>query len=302
MFERASGLYRRFVMRQAEKLGLDNRMRLARSINRRRYARQIAYRQSLLSSPQYPDYTAGVEALPLNDGWCTPGAAFSFAKHPVAADAKAILAEERDPTSLKGFMVNHLRKQDLSTYPSFIEAALHPVVLKTAADYLGMYPVLSSVKLLVSSPSNYDHLSASQLFHLDHADLPLLKMIINIGAVTKDSGPFCFLPASTSSAAKRALRYGKRGVNYRVDDETIYHIVDRSSLVELSGPPGDVALIDTSRCFHYGSRNASQERRILMYSFSTPARTDLRKPIDYSATVPCQSLLQEALLNPFLSD
>ena len=51
MFERASGLYRRFVMRQAEKLGLDNRMRLARSINRRRYARQIAYRRGLRPCP-----------------------------------------------------------------------------------------------------------------------------------------------------------------------------------------------------------------------------------------------------------
>lgn len=297
--ERASGLYRSFLLTQAEKLGLDNRMALAKGINRRRFGREIAARRAFLTHPDYLNYTAEADALDLTDGWCAPGEKLSFSDHPLLRDAEAILREEKEVRSQKGFMVNHLARRDLSTYPSFIEAALHPVVLKTAATYLGMYPILSSVKLLVSAPGFYERFNSSQLYHLDHADLPLLKLIVNVGPVTEDSGPFCFLPKAASETAKEALGYGRRGTPYRVDDETMYAIADRESVVRLTGAAGGTAFVDTSQCFHYGSRNASQERRIVMYSFSTPARSDFRKPNDYSIDFPCQTTLERALLDPY---
>jgi hypothetical protein len=299
--ERASGLYRNFIMTQAEKLGLDNRMALAKAINKRRYSKLVERRRALLRDPAYLDYTAAVDAVTIDDGWRVPAGQLSFAGHPIIADSQAILREQREVKSHKGFMVDHLTWRDLSAYPSFIEAALHPVVLKTAATYLGMYPVLSSVKLLVSLPGTYSKFTSSQLYHLDHADRPLLKLIINVNEVTADSGPLCFLPASASKTAKQALGYGRRGAAYRVDDETMCRVAACHSMVQLRGALGDTAFVDTSQCFHYGSRNASRERRIVMYSFSTPVRSDFRRPNDYSTARACSSVIERALLDPYFS-
>lgn len=297
--ERASQRYRSFLLTQAEKLGLDNRMALAKGINRRRYRDLLAVRIAFLNQPGYLEHIAGVERIVVADGWSAARPSLSFAGHPIIADSQAILREERGVKSQKGFMVNHLTRKDLVTYPSFIEAALHPVVLVTAAAHLGMYPILSSVKLLVSSPDTCGQFSSSQLYHLDHADFPLLKLIINVNDVTADSGPFCFLPASVSKDARRVLGYGRRGTPHRIDDETMYRTVDKGAMVQLTGAAGDAAFVDTSQCFHYGSRNTERERRIVMYSFSTPARSDFRKPNNYSLDQSCEGLLKRALLDPY---
>ena len=71
------------------------------------------------------------------------------------------------------------------------------------------------------------------------------------------------------------MKYQKRGIGYRIADETMYQHVRRDELIEFTGKPGDVLFIDSSRCFHYGSRNAVVPRFMAMYGFTTTCRTDL---------------------------
>jgi hypothetical protein len=179
---------------------------------------------------------------------------------------------------------------DLERYPSFLSFALSSELLYTVGSYLRTIPVLSRTMppgvRLMESTSKFDRvrsapgdgsapLRASQMFHLDIHDSPLVYVIVLIRDVTIRSGPWSFLSASASARAAAALGYQSFGVSYRVPDERMYACVPRSELIEFTYPRGSVLFIDSSRCFHYGSRDAVVPRYQMMYGFTTPCRTDL---------------------------
>ena len=62
--------------------------------------------------------------------------------------------------------------------------------------------------------------------------------------------------------------------NKRVLDSTINELNKKrdNKLItkEFLGKKGDLLLMDTSKCFHYGSRKSSKERLILSFQFITP--------------------------------
>ena len=63
---------------------------------------------------------------------------------------------------------------------------------------------------------------------------------------------------------------------YRVTDERMYEVVDPSERIVFTGKRGDVLFLDTSRCFHYGSRDAVEPGYRIMYAYTTRCRTDFR--------------------------
>ena len=85
---------------------------------------------------------------------------------------------------------------------------------------------------------------------------------------------------STSSARRRPgalteeLGYYRRGVAHRISDELMAEHVDPSETITFTGPPGSVLYIDSSRCFHFGSRNPRNPRYQLQYAYISPVRND----------------------------
>jgi len=90
-----------------------------------------------------------------------------------------------------------------------------------------------------------------------------------------EHGPWCFLPASASERAAKAMNYRSRGCPYRITDEQMYKHVDPSEMIPFTYPAGTVLFIDSGRCFHYGSRDSVLPRYMMMYAFTTPCRTDM---------------------------
>lgn len=174
--------------------------------------------------------------------------------------------------------------QDVYDYPALLDFTLSADVLATVSHYLGTVPILSKTrppgirfmesnqKLDPNPPGRY---TASQLYHLDLHDSPLVYVIVLIEDVTFECGPWTFLPRSVSDRATAALGYRRRGRAYRVSDEQMYGVIDPAEAVEFSYPKGTVLFIDSSRCFHYGSRDSVRPRFQMMYAFTSVARTDL---------------------------
>jgi hypothetical protein len=67
--------------------------------------------------------------------------------------------------------------------------------------------------------------------------------------------------------------HSKKG-GHRVSDERIYSIVPESELIKLCYPAGTVLILDSSACFHYGSRNAVKPRHLMMFAYVSTIRTD----------------------------
>ena len=202
-----------------------------------------------------------------------------FNKTQLMNSAKKILNENKKKKinqSNKEFMSNILDLKDQKKdTQNILKYAVDPVLLNTLIIYFGYIPKLASIKLLLSKPSNDNVFKSSQLFHLDHADLPNnhCKLFINISDVKLNNGPFLYLSDNSSKSLIKKTNYGQVNSPYRVRDSQVNQI-DKKSLV---GKSGSSILIDTSRCFHAGSRVRRGYRCVLMYQYTSGIHSRLQK-------------------------
>ena len=161
----------------------------------------------------------------------------------------------------KQFLIDLIEPGDFEAHSELLRFALSPVLLEAISQYLGTVPVLASFRLWWSPPNH--SVVSSQLFHIDQEDFHQAKLFLNIEPVDQDTGPFTFFPADLTRAAVKALRF-KGG---RVQDGDIYNVVEPEQLVCAVGPAGHGTIVDTSACFHYGSRQNKKNRLVLMMQY-----------------------------------
>jgi hypothetical protein len=277
-------------------------MRLSKGWNRLRHGRlqrglEAEYRE------RWDELIAenGVLSAPaslLRDGWALDTTR-SLPHLDRLLDAAAQVIAARGGKRLKDtgklFIQDILAAEDIERFPAILDFALSSEVLTAVAEHLGAMPLLSRTLApgirLAESRADYDNADdppkESQLFHLDHHDSPLVYVIVLLKDVTPDSGPFCFLPAAASARAAAALGYRRRGRPYRVTDEEMFAVVDPAEVRKLTYPRGTVLFIDSSRCFHYGSRGATDPRYQMMYNFVSACRTDLSELFMPLRSYPC---------------
>ncbi|HEY1750444.1 MAG TPA: hypothetical protein VGG29_04235 [Caulobacteraceae bacterium] len=142
--------------------------------------------------------------------------------------------------------------------------ARHPAVLRLIGRYLGGLPILYRINLLDSANEELQP-DSSQFFHVDPEDFRQLKIFLLVEDVDADSGPLHLLRADASDAVRvaRAHRHG------RVPDEEVLNTAPPNALVACTGPSGTLAIGDTSRCFHFGSRPGSRRRHVVMIQYLT---------------------------------
>lgn len=178
----------------------------------------------------------------------------------IAEEEKSSFTLEPDG---KGFLRTLLTPKRLLDCREILEFATSRELVATVTEYLGTIPVLSDIRLWWSVPSSSRRPSASQQFHRDHEDYRQLKVFLNVYEITDDAGPFTFFPARASEEIIQhsGSRFG------RLEDEEVMSIGSVDDLIVLTGPAGMGAMVDTSRCLHFGSRNEKAERLLLMLHF-----------------------------------
>jgi hypothetical protein len=188
---------------------------------------------------------------------------------------------------------NLLRTESLSLASSFMRLALDERILGAVSVYLRVVPVLNTVDVWHSRPVVGEPRS-SQLFHLDNADVTQVKLFIHCTDVVGISGPLSVLDAANSR--RLAKKSGYRIGDGRVSDERVAEILgDALEPVALTGPPGTAHFVDTSRCFHFGSRveSNSPPRTVAVLQYLTPyAFTFVR---DHREEAPYRHLATEEL-------
>ncbi len=141
-----------------------------------------------------------------------------------------------------------------------LRAALDRGVLGAIASYLGTVPVICEADYYCSVPHGPPW-SKSQLWHCDDDGARIVKLFVYCEDVGADNGPFELVDAHTSAGARRAIGYRYAGRRYRVSDTAMDAQVPRTEQLAFQGPRTSGFLIDTSRCFHRGSRIISKDKR-----------------------------------------
>lgn len=140
-----------------------------------------------------------------------------------------------------------------------------PGVLKIVSDYLGVYPVLLRINLLLSANDRLQE-NSSQFPHLDPEDFQQMKIFLYVNDVDEDTGPFQVMRADASDRVqiKYNYRFG------RLSDDQLYDVAAKDDLIVCTGEAGTANFADTSRGFHFGSRPSPKPRKLIMYQYVTP--------------------------------
>jgi hypothetical protein len=283
-------------------LGIRNTMRLAKSFNRLKNRRECRLRRQLydehLPALLEENGPAEHQAPKMTDGWVIDSSRRFKHLDRLLADAQQIIAERggvHRGGGERSFFQQILTDEHIARFSSILDFATSTDVVAPVVDYMRSIPVLSVSKPLgvrlaesdvrFAEPSDGVY-RESQLFHRDYHDAPMVYVIVTLRDVTRESGPFSFLPAAASRQATAALRYGRRGRSYRVADEEIYSTTSREELVELACPAGTVLFVDSSLCFHYGSRDAVVPRYLMMYAYVSVCRSDFGDLLRKESPVP----------------
>jgi hypothetical protein len=203
------------------------------------------------------------------DGYLTfaPGAlpgtddALGLCREAFAEQRQGRLSDEFLFNTNKRFLLSVLRGDDFNAWPDLVRFMVSREIVDTVTEYLGTVPLLAGAALWWS-PAN-ETATSSQLYHFDNEDWRQIKILINVNETTTDHGPFTLLPGGLSDRLREELRYNKG----RVDDETLLDAGGRGNEVALVGAPGSGAFVDTSRCFHFGSRGNIYDRLVLKIQF-----------------------------------
>lgn len=148
----------------------------------------------------------------------------------------------------------------------YIRFATQPLVMQIVSRVLGQIPRLDYVLLTLSrySPKSFEK---SQLWHLDHDDVQVIKLFVYLTDVKDlNDGPFTFIPASASGTLGYTLR------SHRNDEEVFGSgCIAASDVKSLTAPALSVFMVDTARCLHMGSRLSEGHQRLLYTATFTSA-------------------------------
>lgn len=276
-----------------ERYGIRTIMRAAKLYNGWRYHERAkrhdaAYKthlDQLLVENGGPSFDPHPKIV-LNDGWAIDTSQSLPGLDRLLDEAGQVVRERAGKIhsgAQRPYFRNLLFSEDLQKYPSWLDFITSSEILATVTHYLKTIPVLSKTRppgvRFMESNQNLDPdppgaFAQSQLYHLDLHDTPLVYVIVLIEDVTSECGPWTFLPASVSVRAADALGNQKRGRSYRVTDEQMYRVVDEKEAIVFAYPKGTVLFIDSSRCFHYGSRMSYKPRLQMMYAYTSVCRCD----------------------------
>jgi hypothetical protein len=223
-------------------LGIQNCMGLAKKYNHLRYGRYYRHRRRLfnerLGEILSGDDAGTADVGRMNDGYLLDETHSLPHLDELLDQADEVIAERGlkvKPRDSKPFINDICRPEDLERFPAFLNFASSPSLVRIVAEYLRIIPMLSNTLppgvRFVESWAGHDKPGApwraSQFYHLDHHDSPLVYVIVLLKDTTVKNGPFTFLPASVSDEACRKLRYREKGSPYRVTDEKMYEAIPK---------------------------------------------------------------------------
>src|SRR5208282_1040297 len=181
-------------------------------------------------------------------------------------------------------------------------------VLYPVSRCLGFIPTLSTTTpngiRFVESNAEFDDRPGkphdSQLHHIDFYTVPSVYVLVLLRDTVHENGPWTYLPRAASQKAAAELKYWSRKRPFRLSDELVYSVVDPKQIIEFCHPRGAVLFIESSACFHYGSRNSVKPRFQLMLAYTGVRRTDFSELFMEQNVFPMRetdSRLRKMLLN-----
>lgn len=191
----------------------------------------------------------------------------------VFSTAKNIITNTSSSKGTKKYLRNILVNSNDDQIKTFLNFVLDDKIIEEVSKYIQEVPLLTELKLLHSPANLKDDLSGSQMYHRDFDDEKIVKLFFYLVDIDENTGPLEIVKINKSKeiTPKLASPYVIHS------DQEIENLVDYSKdCFACYGKKGDCYLVDTSSCFHRGSRHSLKDRYILYANFSS--RSSFRFP------------------------
>jgi hypothetical protein len=178
----------------------------------------------------------------------------------------ARMASGYQGTKIRSFFTKMTSDEDLRSESIYVRFALQPALQKLVCAYFdNSVPYLAEISLILSTGTDAKEWSESQLWHLDYADSRTILVWVYLSDVNEiENGPFTYIPVEASSKVPNSF------FPARVTDQMIDDVGLTSATVRVYGPKRKAFYVDTSRCYHLGSRlKPGQQRLVYLATFIT---------------------------------
>ena len=162
---------------------------------------------------------------------------------------------------------NDLKKQ-------IVEFSTSDLMIKTAAKYLGVYPILRGIYLNVNYPVSNQQ-SSSQLWHRDDFGYKNLDFFLAVTDIDENNGPLITLkkkdPYKVFYRIGKQLDTNVRGERGKIKDSDFDYLFDndKDSTIQLKGKSGTALFIDSIRNYHKGGFCKKNHRIVLRINYMT---------------------------------
>jgi hypothetical protein len=140
-------------------------------------------------------------------------------------------------------------------------------LIDIVANYLGCIPILTYSSIWYSDNKKIID-DSSQEYHLDHEDYKQVKGFLYLEDIDENNGAMNLFTSQRSGRIIKKLNYNTSADRKRLKDEVFANYEDEKIICK--GKKGTLYLVDTSKCFHCGSRKSSNSRLLLTFQFITP--------------------------------
>lgn len=157
---------------------------------------------------------------------------------------------------------------------ALLRLALDERLLKTVAEYMGMWPQLHAVGSWLNFPVDQDA-KASQLWHRDPEDLKTVKVFIYLDDVGPKQGPFSFITAS-HPFSEDCNQTPPHADPRRVLDQEMMTTFPTDRWIECTGPAGTMIIADTVG-YHRGGYIREGHRLLVTFTYTSGAPQKARR-------------------------
>lgn len=282
-------------------LGIERTSRIARWWNRERLpllaARRRWYEERFEQLLDENGWPGGRRRIELEDGFALDSSNSLPYLDRLIEEMSSVIEErglQKWEDLGKPFLQNILPEDAPVRYPSLVDFGTSSQVIAAVAPVFGYVPHFSTslprgIRLQESSnihdPTPHAPWRDSQNWHRDYHTEPTVYLML-IKEVTEDCGPLTYVSASVSKRVSEAFRYRSIRCSYRITDEEFFSVVDPAEVHRLVGPPGTTLFIDSSACFHMGSRNPVVPRYQTQYAYSSPVKSDFSEILRVQLSYP----------------
>jgi len=184
-----------------------------------------------------------------------------------------IINQKNQTEGTKNYLRNILVHPDEKKIKIFLNFFLDSKFMEIVENYLEDLPLMTELKLLHSPANIQETHSGSQLYHRDFDDEKIVKFFLYLVDVDENTGP---LEIINNIKSKEVTSKLKSAYSIHSDNKVEEFVDENKDRINLLGKRGDCFLVDTSSCFHRGSRKSLKDRYVLYANFST--RSSFRFP------------------------